>query len=35
LGLKLEFKTKATLADGRVVEAWYATAYLEIMGWET
>jgi predicted aspartyl protease len=31
LGLKLEFKTKATLADGRVVEAWYATAYLEIM----
>jgi predicted aspartyl protease len=32
LGLKLEFKTKATLADGRVVEAWYATAYLEIMG---
>ncbi len=31
-GLKLEFKTKVTLADGRVVEAWYATAYIEILG---
>jgi len=32
LGLKLEFKTKVTLADKRVVEAWYATAYMEILG---
>jgi predicted aspartyl protease len=32
LGLRLEFKTMVTLADGRVVEAWYTTAYLEIMG---
>jgi clan AA aspartic protease len=32
LGLKLEFKTMITLADGRMVEAWYATAYVEIMG---
>jgi len=32
LGLKLEFKTKVTLADGREVEAWYATAHIEIMG---
>ena len=31
LGLRLEFKTKVTLADGREVEAWYATAYIEIM----
>jgi clan AA aspartic protease len=31
LGLKLEFKTMITLADGRMVEAWYATAYIEIM----
>jgi clan AA aspartic protease len=32
LGLRLEFKTMITLADGRMVEAWYATAYMEIMG---
>jgi clan AA aspartic protease len=32
LGLKLEFKAKVTLADKRVVEAWYATAYMEILG---
>ena len=32
LGLRLEFKTKVTLADGREVEAWYSTAYVEIMG---
>ncbi len=32
LGLKLEFKTKVTLADKRMVEAWYATAYIEILG---
>lgn len=32
LGLRLEFKTKVTLADGREVEAWYATAYIEITG---
>ena len=32
LGLRLEFKTKVVLADGREVEAWYATAYVEIMG---
>ena len=32
LGLKLEFKTKVALADGRMVEAWYATAYVEILG---
>jgi len=32
LGLKLEFKTKVPLADGREVEAWYATAHIEIMG---
>jgi aspartyl protease family protein len=32
LGLRLEFKTMVTLADGRMVEAWYTTAYLEIMG---
>ena len=32
LGLRLEFKTMVTLADGRMVEAWYATAYIEIMG---
>jgi predicted aspartyl protease len=32
LGLRLEFKTKLTLADGREVEAWYTTAYLEVAG---
>jgi clan AA aspartic protease len=32
LGLRMEFKTKVTLADGRMVEAWYTTTYLEIMG---
>jgi clan AA aspartic protease len=32
LGLRLEFKTKVTLADGRMVEAWYTTAYLEVIG---
>jgi predicted aspartyl protease len=32
LGLRLEFKTMVTLADGRMVEAWYATSYIEIMG---
>ena len=32
LGLRLEFKTKVTLTDGREVEAWYATAYVEILG---
>jgi len=32
LGLRLEFKTKVTLADGRTVDAWYATAYIEIIG---
>ena len=31
LGLRLEFKTKVTLTDGREVGAWYATAYIEIM----
>ncbi len=31
LGLRLEFKTEVTLADRRVVEAWYATAYVEIL----
>jgi clan AA aspartic protease len=31
LGLKLEFKTEVTLADKRVVEAWYATAYVEVL----
>ena len=31
LGLKLEFKTKVMLADKRV-EAWHATAYIEILG---
>mgnify|MGYP000014572113 CR=1 FL=1 len=31
LGLRLEFKSKVALADGREVEAWYATAYMEIM----
>ncbi len=32
LGLRLEFKTKVTLADKREIEAWYATAYIEVMG---
>jgi aspartyl protease family protein len=32
LGLRLEFKIMATLADGRIVETWYATAYIEIIG---
>lgn len=32
LGLRLEFKTKVTLADGKAIEAWYATAYVEVMG---
>jgi clan AA aspartic protease len=32
LGLKLEFKTKVILADDREIEAWYATAYIEILG---
>jgi len=32
LGLSLEFKTKVSLADGRVVEAWYSTAYVEVLG---
>jgi predicted aspartyl protease len=32
LGLRLKFKTMITLADGRMVEAWYTTAYIEIMG---
>jgi clan AA aspartic protease len=31
LGLKPEFKTEVTLADKRVVEAWYATAYVEVL----
>jgi len=35
LGLRLEFKTKVKLADGRVIDAWYATAYVEVMGRET
>ncbi|PNV78638.1 MAG: hypothetical protein C0200_00080 [Thermoproteota archaeon] len=32
LGLRLEFKTKVALADKKEVEAWYAAAYVEIMG---
>jgi predicted aspartyl protease len=32
LGLRLEFKTMVTLADGRMVEELYATSYIEIMG---
>jgi len=32
LGLRLGYKTRVTLADGRAVEAWYATAYIEILG---
>jgi len=32
LGLRLEFKTKVALADGREIEAWYTTAYIEVMG---
>jgi len=32
LGLRLEFKTKVALADGREVETWYTTAYVEIIG---
>ena len=32
LGLKLEFKTRIMLADKRIIEAWYATAYIEILG---
>lgn len=31
LGLRLGFKTKVTLADGRAIDAWYATAYVEAM----
>ena len=32
LELRLEFKTKVASADRREAEAWYATAYVEIMG---
>ncbi len=32
LGLRMEFKTKVLLADGREVEAWHSTAYVEVMG---
>ncbi|MEM1558132.1 MAG: aspartyl protease family protein [Thermoproteota archaeon] len=32
VGLRMEFKTRVMLADKREVEAWYTTAYLEVMG---
>lgn len=32
LGLRLEYKTKVVLADGREVGAWLAVAYIEVAG---
>ncbi|QOJ78987.1 aspartyl protease family protein [Infirmifilum lucidum] len=32
LGLRPEFKTSAVLTDGRAVDAWYTTIYLEVLG---